>query len=92
MDIFYVIKKMSPIHCARGPNRCKTCKEYAKEEKYALLDIAPNDPELMARPMIQIEIDGKKEFRVFDVVKYFDTLEAAKDYAKEKKLSFIMQN
>ena len=58
----------------------------------ALLDIAPDDPQLVARPMIQIEIDGEKKFLVFDIVKYFDTLEEAKEYTKEKNLPYILQN
>jgi len=80
----YVLKRMAKMHCARGPNRCKTCKEYAKEKKVALLDTNPDDPELIARPMIELEFEGEMIFVPFDVLAYFDTFEEAKAYAQKK--------
>ena len=88
MDFNYVIKKMHPIHCARGPKGCKKCREYARKEKYALLDIAPDDIEMIARPMIELEINGEKILMVFDVISYFDTLDEAKDYANENDIEY----
>ncbi len=80
----YVLKRMAKMHCARGPNRCKTCKEYAKEKKIALLDTDPDDPELIARPMIELEFEGEMIFVPYDVLAYFDTFEEAKAYALKK--------
>ncbi len=80
----YVLKRMARIHCARGPKRCKTCKKYAKEKKVALLDTDPDNPGLIARPMIELEFEGEMIHVPFDVLAYFDTFEEAKAYAKEK--------
>ncbi|NHJ05607.1 MAG: hypothetical protein EAX90_12345 [Candidatus Heimdallarchaeota archaeon] len=82
----YLIKKMTKIHCARGPKRCKICEEYAKEMKYALLDIAPESHPEAARPMIEIEVEGEKVFQVYDVLAYFDLLDEVENYAKEQGL------
>ena len=84
MTTKYVLKRMAKMHCAKGPYRCKTCKEYAKEKKVALLDTDPDDPGLIARPMIEIEFEGEKIFVPYDVLAYFDTFEEAKAYALKK--------
>ena len=83
----YVLKRMARMHCARGPNRCKTCKEYAKEKKIALLDTDPDDPGLIARPMIEIEFEGEKIHVPFDVLAYFDTFEEAEEHAKKNNFA-----
>lgn len=87
MTAKFVLKKMSPIHCARGPTRCEKCKEYAQQTKIALLKVLTQDKGLQARPIIELEINGEKQFHPFDVIKYFDALEEAKNYAKEKDLT-----
>lgn len=92
MTAKYVLKQMARIHCARGPNRCKTCKEYAKEKKVALLDTDPDDPGLIARPMIEIEYEGEKIHVPFDVLAYFDTFEEAKGYAEKNNLTVSILN
>ena len=48
----YVLKKMAKIHCARGPKRCDKCADFAKDIKWALLDIAPEKNPMAARPMM----------------------------------------
>jgi len=78
---------MAKMHCAKGPYRCKTCKEYAKEKKVALLDTAPDDPGLIARPMIEIVFEGEKVLVPFDILAYFDTFEEAKSYAEKNDLT-----
>ena len=84
----YLIKKMTKMHCGRGPKRCKICEEYAKEMKFALLDIAPEVHPEAARPMIEIEVEGEKVFQVYDVVAYFNSLEEAESYANQKMISY----
>ncbi len=81
----YVVKKMAKIHCAKGPKGCKKCQEYVKEIRYALLDTNPQENELAARPMIELEIaSGEKIWVTFDIIAYFDTLDAVKEYAVKK--------
>ena len=80
----YVLKKMAKIHCARGPKRCEICKEYAKELKYALLDISPSEHPEAARPVIGLEINGENVWLPFDVVAYFSSIEEANEYVEKK--------
>ncbi|NHJ49624.1 MAG: hypothetical protein FK733_17675 [Asgard group archaeon] len=84
----YIIKKMARLHCARGPKRCKTCKEYAKDKKWALLDIAPDKHPMAARPMIEIEMDGEKVFMTYDVLNYFDDKKEATEYANKNNMHY----
>jgi len=51
------------------------------------LDTDPDDPGLIARPMIELEFEGEKIFLPYDVLAYFDTFEEAKAYAKKKNYS-----
>ncbi|MHA1213245.1 MAG: hypothetical protein ACTSSH_12400 [Candidatus Heimdallarchaeota archaeon] len=88
MTANYVLKKMARIHCAKGPKRCRTCKKYAKEKKLTLLDIAPDEHPMAARPMIELDVEGEKTFLPFDVVAYFDTVEEAQKYAEKNDLTF----
>jgi hypothetical protein len=74
------------LHCARGPKRCETCKEYAKEKKWALLDIAPNEHPMAARPMVEIEVNGEKVFMTYDVIRYFDNKEEAIRFIENNRL------
>lgn len=67
-----VIRTQRPIHCARGPERCRHCRE--AEEAPArpkLLDVCPDDRDLVARPVIDLVRDGETVHRVFDVVSVF---------------------
>lgn len=75
---------MAKIHCAKGPKGCKKCREYTKEQKYALLDTNPQEHELATRPMIVLEIQGEKTWVTFDVIAYFDNLEEVKEYTTKK--------
>ena len=82
----YVVKKMAKIHCAKGPKGCKKCREYAKEIRYALLDTNPQENELAARPMIELEVMGEKTWVTFDVVAYFETMEELNEYTAKKDI------
>lgn len=83
---YYVLKKMARIHCARGPKGCEICKEYAKELKWTLLLINPDDNPFSARPMLEIELEGEMVWMPFDVVAYYDNIETAMEYVNEHKL------
>ena len=75
---------MTRIHCAKGPRVCKICKEYAKDLKWALLDIAPEVNPMAARPMIELEVDGERVFLPFDVIAYYDEFKDAMEYINDK--------
>jgi len=82
--IQHVLKKMARIHCARGPNRCKICKEYAEDKRWALLLVNPDENPMATRPMIELEVDGEMVFLPFDVLSYWDDIEAAMKHVNEK--------
>ncbi len=77
-----IIRVIADIHCARGPARCEKCKEAAKERTPCLLRIYVNEGRV-TRPVIELERDGQRFFMVFDVVKRFNSVQEARDYAEE---------
>jgi len=87
----FVLKKMARIHCARGPKRCKICKEYAEDKSWALLNINPEENPMAARPMIEIEVEGEMVFMPFDVVAYYDDIKSAMEYVNEKGIKVKLQ-
>lgn len=80
----HVLKKMARIHCARGPKRCKICKEYAEDKRWALLIVNPDENPMATRPMIELEVDGEMVFQQFDVLAYYDDIKEALNYVEEK--------
>ncbi len=80
-----IIKEIPVIHCKRGPKNCKKCKEVYKIS-YALLDICPEGE--YARPVTEVIFEGKKTYRVYDVIKRFNSIEEAKEYAIENQILF----
>jgi hypothetical protein len=88
----YVLKKMARIHCARGPKRCKICKEYANDKRWALLIVNPDKNPMAARPMIELEVDGDMVFLPYDVIGYYDDIKTAMEYANEKSLKVQVLN
>jgi hypothetical protein len=88
MSSEYMITRMSTPHCARGPKLCNKCAEAAKVKKICLLEIFFESGQ-MARPTIQIEKDGEKQYVEYDVVKYFKDEAEARDYAKKNKITRI---
>jgi len=72
----YVIRRIRIAHCKRGPARCDKCREM-DAERICLLDICPEGE--MQRRAIQV----RGVWREFDVLKMFDSEEAAQAYADE---------
>ena len=89
----YALKNMARIHCARGPKRCKICKEYAEDKRWALLIINPDNNPMAARPMIEIEVDGEMVFLPYDVAGYYDDIKNAMEYENKKGIKVtILEN
>jgi len=84
----YVLKKIARVHCAKGPANCRNCKKYAKGRRFGLLDTIPDEHPMVARPMIEVEIDGERTFVPYEVIAYFNTLEDAQEYAIKKGITF----
>ncbi len=76
------IRTAHPLHCARGPSRCEGCREAANAPATPrLLDVCPDDAELVARPVVDIVRDGRTEHRVYDVVRVFADEAEARAFA-----------
>jgi hypothetical protein len=86
---YSVIQKITLAHCARGIRTCPKCRE-VYTRKYCLLDICPAGN--AARPVIEVEIDGEKVWREFDIIKIFETCDKAIAYARAHKIPFVKEN
>jgi hypothetical protein len=84
-----IIRVMSPSHCARGPKGCEECKEAAKTKKICLLRVF-FDHGYMARPMIELERKGERILLEYDVLRVFQNIDEALEYAKKNNLTDII--
>jgi len=84
----HIVRTIRLAHCARGPERCAKCREM-DEPKICLLDIEPPDRGMAARRTIEVEINGKKEWREFDVVRSFADEAEARRYAEENGVADV---
>jgi hypothetical protein len=84
-----VIQKIALAHCARGIRNCPKCRE-VYTRKYCLLDICVQGD--MARRVIEVEINGEKVWRAFDITKTFETYDQAIAYARANKIPFVKDN
>jgi len=75
----HIIKNIAQAHCARGPERCARCREMSANPKYSLLNICPQTP--AARRITEVDLNGRKEWREFDVERTFDSAAEARAYA-----------
>lgn len=83
------IVKMTPFHCQRGSRGCEKCRKLAeKGEKYCLIEIYDREG-MIARPMIEVEINGDKVFCEFDLLMIFEDHSEAKDYALKNGIMII---
>ncbi|HNS08978.1 MAG TPA: N-acetylmuramoyl-L-alanine amidase, partial [Candidatus Ozemobacteraceae bacterium] len=80
----YCVNFMQIPHCKRGPERCQICRD-RNIMRWCLLDIDPPDQDRVQRPVIELEIAGEKHFRVFDIIKVFESEEDMKQYMLKNK-------
>lgn len=76
----YIIRKIRLAHCKKGPSICDKCREMGAE-KICLLDIRPPRMGEIQRRVIQVNREGGKVWREFDVVRAFESEEEANEYA-----------
>lgn len=84
----HIIKTIRTAHCARGPELCAKCREMDKPA-ICLLDIDPPNQGREARRTIEVEINGRKEWREFDVVRSFKDEAEARKYAAENGIADV---
>lgn len=83
------IHVMKKGHCARGPASCEKCKTAAAEPaRPKLLDLCPW-PADAARPVVELVRGGEKTYRVYEVLKSFDTAEEARAFAAQYGLEDV---
>ena len=83
------IVKMTPFHCQRGSRSCEICNKLAQEgEKYCLIEIIGRNG-MIARPMIELEIEGERVYYEFDLLKIFIDQKEAKEYALKNEIKIL---
>ncbi len=75
-----IIRTIRMAHCKRGPERCSKCREM-NVERICLLDVDPPQQGELQRRVIEVEIDGERVWREFDVVRAFENADEARAYA-----------
>jgi len=86
MDSVKIIKKMVPIHCARGPNVCEKCKTLKLEgKKLCLIEVFLKGGNV-ARPITEIYVGCRRIVGEFDILKIFDDNESALKYSRNHKI------
>ncbi len=79
-----IIRVIEGVHCAKGPKGCKKCADAGIQIKLCLIRIyktASSEP----RPVIELERKDQQYF-TYDVLKCFDTIKQARDYAEENEI------
>jgi hypothetical protein len=84
----HIIRRIRLAHCARGPEWCAKCREMDREAP-CLLDIDPPNYGLVARRVIELEVEGERFWREFDVVQVFESDEEAQVYAIEHRITDV---
>lgn len=85
-----IIKWMPIIHCARGASRCDKCKKAIQEGLKISLVKVYLKPGYIARPMTDIDINGKKSICEYDIVTRFKDEKEAKDYARKHNVKIAL--
>ena len=76
----HIIRRIRWTHCKRGPSICERCRE-TNVDGVCLLDVSPPRQGEVQRRVIRVHIDGEWTWREFDIVRVFDSAEAAIGYA-----------
>ncbi|MHA2057542.1 MAG: hypothetical protein ACXACG_16760 [Candidatus Thorarchaeota archaeon] len=79
-----IIRVIEGVHCAKGPKGCKKCEDEGIQNKLCLIRIykeASEEP----RPIIELDREDQQYF-TYDVLKCFDTIPEAHDYAEEHEI------
>ncbi len=76
----HIIRLIFLSHCKRGPENCQKCRAMGGP-RICLLDIAPPDQGMVQRRVIELQIDGERAWREFDVIRVFADEAEARAYA-----------
>jgi hypothetical protein len=84
----YIIRKIRLAHCKKGPSICDKCREM-DAERICLLDICPPRVGEIQRRVIQVGIEDETVWREFDIVRAFESKEAAREYADKNGIEDV---
>lgn len=84
----HIIRLISMSHCKRGPEHCPKCRAMGGP-RICLLDIAPPDQGMVQRRVIELQIDGERAWREFDVIRVFADEAEARAFAAENGIDDI---
>lgn len=79
-----IIRVIEGVHCAKGPKECEKRAEVGIQNKLCLIRIykeASEEP----RPIIELDREEQQYF-TYEVLKCFDDVQQAHDYAKEHEV------
>lgn len=79
----YVIRKIPVMYKKPRPHEAKQ----TYPERYCLLNVCPEKYGEVARRVIQVYWEGKKEWREFEVAREFETEQEAVSYAEQHKIA-----
>ncbi|TFG26414.1 MAG: hypothetical protein EU532_09845 [Promethearchaeota archaeon] len=86
MDFIKIIKKMIPIHCAKGPEYCEKCRTLEmKGKKFCLIKVYLKAGNI-ARPMTEIYVGCQKIFGEYDILKIFENSDEAVKYSSKNNI------
>ena len=87
----HIIRRIRTAHCKRGPELCAKCREMDRA-RICLLDICPPDQGLLQRRVIEVNVDGERAWREFDVVRVFEDEKEAAAYAAQHGITDVESN
>ncbi len=82
----YIVRYIFPLHCLKGPDLCEQCKASTKDKKYCLIFICVEPGLETSSRMMELVVDGKKQWTTFNQVKVFESRDEARIYAAQHKL------
>ena len=75
-----VVARIRLAHCKRGPERCPECQAMDREAWSLLALYAPGEGEAQRRVM-EVELEGLRTWRAFEVLRVFNDEEEARSAA-----------
>ncbi len=78
----HLIARIRLAHCKRGPERCPTCREW-DGGAWCLLDVDPPGAGRQQRRTLEVELEGRRQWREFDVIRVFADERQARDHGQE---------
>lgn len=86
MKSIKIIKKLVPIHCARGSKRCDKCKELeAKGKKLCLIEVFLKAGDI-ARPTTEIYVGCQRIIGEYQILKIFNDKEEVLKYSRDNNI------